>query len=63
MSRNLRLLAETQSTFGNAYKADIWLCRENAVLDGRTPLELLETDEGASKLEALLGRISHGIAA
>jgi uncharacterized protein (DUF2384 family) len=32
-------------------------------LAGESPLDLLDTDEGAREVETLLGRIAHGIAA
>lgn len=61
--RLARGLAETEETFGDIGKAAVWLRRPTAALDGGTPLDLLKTDEGARRVEVLLGRISHGIAA
>jgi uncharacterized protein (DUF2384 family) len=40
-----------------------WLARENRALGGQTPLSLADTDLGARSVEALLGRIGHGLAA
>ncbi len=61
--RVARLLATAEETFGNQYKAGIWLRRPTTVFGGERPLDLLDTDEGAREVETLLGRISHGIAA
>jgi len=61
--RLVRLVAMADETFGNSDKAMTWLGRENRVLDGQTPLSLADTDQGARSVEALLGRIGHGLAA
>jgi len=61
--RVARVLAEAEETFGTREKAHTWLRRETTALDGEAPLKLLDTDEGARMVEALLGRIAHGIAA
>jgi putative toxin-antitoxin system antitoxin component (TIGR02293 family) len=61
--RVARVLAEAEETFGNQEKAGLWLRRPSTALAGESPLQLLDTDEGARQVETLLGRISHGIAA
>jgi putative toxin-antitoxin system antitoxin component (TIGR02293 family) len=61
--RVARLIAAAEETFGSQEKANIWLRRPTTALRGETPLDLLDTDEGARQVETLLGRISHGIAA
>ena len=61
--RAARLVAEAEETFGSPDKAALWLRRPNAALSGETPVDLLDTEEGAREVETLLGRISHGIAA
>jgi putative toxin-antitoxin system antitoxin component (TIGR02293 family) len=61
--RVARVLAAAEETFGNREKAGRWLRRPTTVLAGESPLELLDTDEGAREVETLLGRIAHGIAA
>jgi putative toxin-antitoxin system antitoxin component (TIGR02293 family) len=63
LMRVARLLALAEETFGNQQKAGTWLRRPTSVFAGERPLDLLDTDEGAREVEALLGRISHGIAA
>lgn len=61
--RAARVIAEAEETFGSQEKAGKWLRRPTAALDGEKPIALLDTSEGAAQVEALLGRIAHGIAA
>jgi len=63
LMRVARLLAAAEQTFGSQDKAGSWLRRSTAALAGERPLDMLDTDEGARHVEALLGRIDHGIAA
>ena len=63
LMRVARLIAAAEDTFGSQTKAAIWLRRPTTALTGEYPLALLDTDEGARAVEALLGQISHGIAA
>jgi putative toxin-antitoxin system antitoxin component (TIGR02293 family) len=61
--RVARVLAEALETFGSRDKALTWMRRGCAVLGGKAPIDLLDTDEGAVLVERLLGRIAHGLAA
>lgn len=61
--RVLRVIVEAEETFGNSEKAHRWLRRATSVLAGNAPLDLLDTDVGARRVETLLGHIAHGIAA
>ena len=61
--RIVRVIGEAERVFSNTDKARQWLRRPTAALAGEAPLELLDTDIGAREVEALLGRIAHGIAA
>ena len=63
LMRAARVIAEAEVTFGSQEKAAAWLRRPTTALDGEKPLALLDTGEGAAQVEALLGRIAHGIAA
>jgi putative toxin-antitoxin system antitoxin component (TIGR02293 family) len=63
LMRAARIIAEAEVTFGSQDKAATWLRRPTTALDGEKPLALLDTGEGAAQVEALLGRIAHGIAA
>lgn len=60
--RVIRVTALARDTFG-ADAAKIWLSRETPPLGNKSPLSLLDTDEGARAVETLIGRIDHGIAA
>jgi putative toxin-antitoxin system antitoxin component (TIGR02293 family) len=61
--RVARVIAAAESTFGSRDRAGTWLRRPTTALGGESPLDLLDTDEGAREVETLLGRITHGIAA
>jgi putative toxin-antitoxin system antitoxin component (TIGR02293 family) len=61
--RVLRVLSEAEETFGACERAHAWLRRPTSALGGQAPLALLDTDVGARRVERLLGRIAHGIAA
>ncbi len=61
--RLLRVIAHAQAAFGAADKAARWLRRPTRALAGSAPLDLLDTDIGAHRVQTLLGRIEHGIAA
>jgi putative toxin-antitoxin system antitoxin component (TIGR02293 family) len=62
LSRVLRMIAEAEATFGDPGKAHTWLRRPNQLLDGEAPLHRLDTDFGTRQVEAILGRIAHGLA-
>ena len=61
--RVARVLAEAKEAFGSRQKVSVWLRRPTDIFGGESPLQVLDTDEGARKVETLLGRIGHGIAA
>jgi putative toxin-antitoxin system antitoxin component (TIGR02293 family) len=62
LSRVLRIIDEAEETFGDRAKARAWLRRPNQLLDDETPLDRLDTDFGTRQVEAILGRIAHGLA-
>jgi putative toxin-antitoxin system antitoxin component (TIGR02293 family) len=57
------VIASAEETFGSRENARAWLRRPPAALADESPLDLLDTDEGAREVETLLGQIAHGIAA
>ncbi len=61
--RIARIAALAEETFGDREKAAAWLRRETKPLDGRKPLDLLDTEIGGQAVEDLLHRIAHGFAA
>jgi putative toxin-antitoxin system antitoxin component (TIGR02293 family) len=61
--RLLRMIEEAETTFGDRSKAHVWLRRPTPLLDGESPLDRLDTDIGTRQVEAMLGRIAHGLGA
>ena len=61
VARLLRGFEFAVQVFGNEDKAKKWLRTESSVLNGQRPLDLLRSDYGARIVEAILGRIDHGI--
>jgi hypothetical protein len=56
---DVAVLAHAHETFGSQEKANHWLRRPNHVFQGRTPLEVLESDPQAVEIE--LTRIDYGV--
>jgi len=57
-----RVLAAAADLFeGDREAARSWLARGNRALGGRTPLEACRTEVGAREVEALIGRLEHGV--
>jgi putative toxin-antitoxin system antitoxin component (TIGR02293 family) len=61
--RILRVVSDAEAVFGRREKAHRWFRRPTSALAGQVPLDLLDTDVGARRVETLLGRIAHRIAA
>lgn len=61
LTRVARVFAVALDTFHNRKKASSWMRRSNRVLQGATPVELLDTDSGARVVEQTLERIAHGV--
>lgn len=59
--RLARIIARTEEVFGSQEKASLWLKEPNRALGLQTPLSLLDTDEGARRVEDVLIRIEHGV--
>ena len=59
--RLARIQALADDVFGNRRDAHAWLREPNGALGGQPPLTLLDTEEGGRLVEAVLGRIAHGI--
>lgn len=59
--RLARVVFHTIDVLGSHEKARQWLERPNRALGGEPPLSLLDTDIGARQVEAVLGRIEHGV--
>lgn len=61
LARVARMVALATETLGSGETAGIWMRRPNRALRGVAPLTLLDSDGGAQVVEAILGRIGHGI--
>ena len=59
--RSARLFAIASEALEDALTAALWLRSPQRALDGNVPLELAETDVGSRAVEALLGRMEHGV--
>ena len=60
--RATRIFTETLELFeGNAEQARHWLTSSQPALGGTTPIEYATTEIGAREVEALIGRLEHGI--
>ncbi len=59
--RLARIAARAEEVFGDLVKARTWMVRPNRALGNVLPLNLLDTDEGTRQVEAVLGRIEHGV--
>lgn len=47
--------------FGSMKTALGWLNTENPALDGKKPMDLLDTDRGCEHVLNILARIEHGV--
>lgn len=50
-----------KEVFGNSETGNDWMKTKNLALGGKTPLELMESDQGIDVVLMVLGRIEHGI--
>ena len=63
VTRVARIVAMAEETFGHRAKASRWLHKAIRRFGGQTPIDLLDTEEGARVVEDRLFRIAHGLAA
>ncbi len=63
VTRVARIVAMAAETFGDREKSFRWLHKPKRGLGDQTPIELIDTEEGARIVEDRLFRISHGLAA
>jgi putative toxin-antitoxin system antitoxin component (TIGR02293 family) len=59
--RLARVQAMAEEVFDRRRDAHAWMRERNGALAGQAPLSLLDTEEGGRLVEAVLGRIAHGI--
>lgn len=60
-ARLARVFAAAVTAFGEADKALTWMRRPNRALRRQAPLALLDTEQGAQLVEAVIDRIAHGV--
>lgn len=61
--RLLRVQTLAEETFGDKEKANRWLRRPLALLQGEAPLVIAQTEAGARVIETIIGKIAWGAAA
>lgn len=59
--RFARAFVLAMAVFKHEQKAARWLRTPNRAMSARRPIDLLQTDAGMRTVEAILGRIAHGI--
>ena len=60
IERSGRALAAAERIYEDRDRAEQWMSRPNPRLGGSTPAALLETADGAHRVEELLGQIDEG---
>ena len=61
LARAVRLIARAEESLSGRERAHRWLRAPNRALEGRRPLDLLDSDAGTRMVERILGRIEHGV--
>lgn len=61
IARFARIVALGDEVFADSRVTSQWLQRANRALNGMQPIELLDTDDGAREVEAVLLRLEHGV--
>ena len=61
IARLLRVVAFARRVFEDEALADEWLRLPNPALNGLVPMHMARTDLGGREVEAVLGRIEHGV--
>lgn len=57
----IEIAARAMEVFGTREKALRWLNSPVGSLGGQTPLSLLNTPEGITQVQDILGRVEHGV--
>lgn len=56
-----RIFAHAIEVFGDESEAKLWLKEPKSALQGKTPLQVINTEPGVQQVELMLGQIEHGI--
>ena len=62
-ARVARVIALAERTFANREKAGLWLHKSLACVDGRRPIDLIQTTSGTRLVEDILAKIAWGATA
>lgn len=60
-ARFISLSVRAGEVFANREKALVWLETANQSLQGRSPIEAADTEEGFEQADEILTRIEHGV--
>ena len=63
LARLARVAVRAAEALGSTGKGHRWLAGANRALDGRRPLDMLATEDGAGQVTDVLARIEHGVMA
>ena len=61
LARYARLVSRAAVTLGGIAAARSWLAAPAVAFRGECPLDFADTETGAREVEALLGRLEHGV--
>jgi putative toxin-antitoxin system antitoxin component (TIGR02293 family) len=61
VARLMRVYVRTVEVFEDREKAKTWLGNPLRVLGGKSPIELLMSEQGAREVEQVLGRLENGV--
>jgi putative toxin-antitoxin system antitoxin component (TIGR02293 family) len=59
--RKRRVLARACEALGDPKRAQLWMTNRNSGLNGRRPVDLLDSEAGAREVVDILQRIEHGV--
>jgi putative toxin-antitoxin system antitoxin component (TIGR02293 family) len=60
-ARSMSISVHAGEVFANQEKAIHWLLSPNPSLEGKTPLEAAQSEQGYREVEDILVRIEHGV--
>ncbi len=58
--RIARIVQQSDQVFANHEKSKKWLHKPLKTLNGKTPIDMLDSEEGARIVEELLGQLDEG---
>ena len=61
--RNLDLQKYAEEVFNDAEIAKRWLQHPNLAMDGKSPMAILDSENGYARVKTLLDRIDYGVLA